>query len=96
MAGFHEVVATPAALDLLSARSCGDTSPSPSSSSSSRSPWRVSSTCFGHIQSDQLLQPLGHFMSEAASARYPALLAGDQVVAELKAIALDRSHTTEE
>ena len=55
------------------------------------SSWRVSSTCFGHIQSDQLLEPLGKFKSAESTARYPSVLAGHQVQEELKAISLDRN-----
>ncbi len=44
-----------------------------------RSLWRVSSTCFGQIQSDQMLVPLGHFLDPDTAARFPPVLAGDQV-----------------
>lgn len=79
-AGFHEVVVTGAAMALLSERQA-----------SGKSPWRISSTCFGHIQSDQLLQPLGMFASPQGMKSYPPILAGNQVQSELRAIALDRS-----
>jgi hypothetical protein len=45
-----------------------------------RSIWRVSSTVFSHIASDQLLQPLGHFAQKPGAAeRYPPTPAGLQV-----------------
>jgi hypothetical protein len=45
-----------------------------------RSTWRVSSTVFSHIASDQLLQPLGRFAQQPGAAeRYPATPAGLQV-----------------
>lgn len=92
LAGFHEVVATREALDLAAERK-----------KKGESPWRISSTCFGHIQSDQLLEPLmGSTLptpiddqddqsSLELHARFPPILAGEQVRRELQAIALDRS-----
>lgn len=45
-----------------------------------RSTWRVSSTVFSHIASDQLLQPLGHFAEQPhAAEKYPPTPAGLQV-----------------
>ena len=55
---------------------------------SGESLWRVSSTVFGHIASDAILEPLGHFATEEARAKYRTLCAGDQVQAELDAIKL--------
>ena len=46
---------------------------------SGRSLWRISSTFFGHIQSDQILEPLGRFKNPETSKAYPSILAGDQV-----------------
>ena len=48
----------------------------------------MSSTLFGHIQSDQLLEPLEHFSTDAAREQYPAVYTGDQVESELKMISL--------
>ena len=50
--------------------------------------WRISSTAFCHINSDQTLQPLGPFATDAARAAYPPTLAGDYVRAELETIQL--------
>lgn len=80
LAGFHEVIVTPEALKL-----------SLENQAAGKSAWRISTTCFGHIQSDQLLQPLPPFKSPETLAKYPPILTGDQVQMELKAIALDRS-----
>lgn len=44
-----------------------------------KSLWRISSTLFGHIQSDQILQPLPVFLDEKSKEGYPPILAGDQV-----------------
>lgn len=44
-----------------------------------RSTWRVSSTVFAHVASDQVLEPLGHFATQSAQQLYPATKAGDQV-----------------
>lgn len=54
-----------------------------------RSLWRVSSTVFGHVASDQTLTPLGHFAVQPGAARqYPPVTAGAQVQQELDAIRL--------
>ena len=53
-----------------------------------RPQWRVSSTVFSQIASDQTLQPLGHFATPEALAAYPPTPAGQQVRQELKAINL--------
>lgn len=53
--------------------------------------WRVSSTVFSHVASDQVLQPLGHFAAAAAAEQYPPTPAGLQVQRELEAIRLKRS-----
>jgi hypothetical protein len=53
--------------------------------------WRVSSTLFSHINSDQELRPLegGPWpASDDGVARFPPILAGDQVMEELRAIKL--------
>jgi isopenicillin N synthase-like dioxygenase len=77
LAGFHEVVVSPATTAAIEAtRAAG------------RSLWRISSTLFAHINSDVLLQPLPPFDSAEAKAAYPPLLTGDQVAAELAAINL--------
>jgi hypothetical protein len=41
--------------------------------------WRVSSTLFGHIQSDVVLEPLHHFGTETALRNFPPMRAGEQV-----------------
>lgn len=43
---------------------------------------------FGHIASDAVLQPLGHFQNADGSANYPPICAGEFVEAELAAINL--------
>lgn len=77
-AGYHEVVCTPETLAAIEkARESG------------RSLYRVSSTLFSHIASDNVLQPLGKFgESEAVCPKYPPIKAGHQVQAELNAIKL--------
>eukprot|EP00940_MAST-03C_sp_MAST-3C-sp2_P002964 g2964.t1 len=56
VAGYHEVIATEAALQRAKR-----------AKSEGRPPWRVSSTLFGHIQSDQVLRPLGAFGASKAA-----------------------------
>lgn len=53
--------------------------------------WRVSSTLFSHIASDQELRPLDGgpwSVTREDAARFPPMLAGDQVMEELRAIKL--------
>eukprot|EP00891_Asterochloris_glomerata_P002047 jgi/Astpho2/2047/Aster-00543 len=45
-----------------------------------QSTWRVSSTVFAHVASDQMLRPLACFDSPAARQQYPEMLAGHQVL----------------
>jgi len=76
-AGYHEVIVdegTLAAMDRQ--RAAG------------RPLWRISSTTFFHINSDQTLEPLGPFATPEALAAYPPTLAGDYVRAELETIQL--------
>eukprot|EP00968_Pinguiococcus_pyrenoidosus_P011322 scaffold907_cov247-Pinguiococcus_pyrenoidosus.AAC.13 len=77
-AGFHEVVVSPETLQTIRHKErIGD------------SLWRVSSTCFGHIASDNVLEPLGPFRTPDALEKYPAVEAGEMVGNELRAIKLD-------
>jgi len=77
LAGLHEVVASEkTAAAARAAKMAGE------------SLWRVSSTCFAHIASDEVLEPLGRFATADAAAAFPPTLAGDQVKAELIAISL--------
>ena len=46
---------------------------------SGESLWRVSSTCFSHIASDHLLQPLGRFASSSSVELFPPVMAGEYV-----------------
>jgi isopenicillin N synthase-like dioxygenase len=77
LAGFHEVVVTPATVTAIA-----------SASAAGRSLWRISSTLFSHIASDVTLQPLGDFATPEALAAYPPMFTGDHVKAELDAINL--------
>lgn len=77
LAGYHEVVVSKKTMSAIE-----------SAREQKRSLWRVSSTCFGHIQSDQTLRPLAHFATPDANQKYKPILTGDQVLAELKAISL--------
>mgnify|MGYP001033362299 CR=1 FL=1 len=79
-AGYHEVICTPATLKAIERQKAAG-----------RPTWRVSSTLFFHIASDQTLEPLGKFSTEETRAKYPAMLAGDYVNEELKVINLKRT-----
>jgi len=77
LAGFHEVVVNEATIAAAEA-----------AKAAGRSLWRISSTLFGHIASDQSLLPVGHFKDQPNAHKYPEITAGEQVLAELKAISL--------
>jgi len=77
LAGFHEVVVTEATVDVINRKKAAG-----------ESLWRVSSTCFGHIQSDVMLEPLPRFRNDKTSERFPPIYTGDFVMNELKAIKL--------
>jgi len=77
LAGFHEVVVNEAAMQAKEA-----------AEKAGRSLWRISSTLFGHIASSENLQPIGHFAQLPTAKEYPPITAGEQVLAELKAISL--------
>lgn len=53
-----------------------------------RPQWRVSSTVFAHIASDQMLAPLAHFATADADEKYPRVAAGEFVERELQKIQL--------
>eukprot|EP01041_Mallomonas_annulata_P008416 gene8416-17342_t len=80
LAGFHEVVVSSETTAAINQRRAAN-----------HPLWRVSSTCFGHIQSDQILEPLGHFKTVETVSTFPPILAGHQVQEELRAISLDKS-----
>lgn len=80
LAGFHEVVVNAATVRTIDERRAAG-----------KSLWRVSSTLFGHIQSDQTLEPLPPFNTPEAVAAFPQKFAGQQVTDELQAINLDQS-----
>lgn len=77
LAGFHEVIVVPDTLKAFE-----------KAKAEKRSTWRISSTLFSHIASDQVLEPLAHFSNAEALAKYPPTKAGVQVRQELEAIAL--------
>jgi len=81
MAGWHEVLVNDRTLAAIKrAQEAG------------RSLWRISSTLFSHVESDAIMQPLVGTAEEKAAAlkKYPAILAGDHVENELKAINLKK------
>ncbi|TMW56488.1 hypothetical protein Poli38472_006498 [Pythium oligandrum] len=82
VAGFHEVIVSEATQKTIEERKAAG-----------KSLWRVSSTLFSHTASDVTLEPLGHFATEEALSKYPPILAGDQVLAELKHIELGKGFT---
>ena len=77
MAGFHEVVVAKETMPVIERRKA-----------EGKSLWRVSSTMFGHIASDNMLKPLGKFAKLDTAKNYPEILTGNHVKSELEAIAL--------
>jgi len=76
-AGYHEVVVNENTLQALE-----------KAKEKNRPLWRISSTLFLHIASDQTLQPLSPFSNPQSLEKYPPTLAGDYVSAELGVIKL--------
>jgi isopenicillin N synthase-like dioxygenase len=68
VAGFHEVVVSPATRKVIEDKQ-----------KKGESLWRVSSTLFSNIQSDQILSPLPPFNTPEAVEKYPPVKAGHQV-----------------
>ena len=82
MAGYHEVIYTEATKERVDKRV---------EEKPDEPVWRVSSTLFSHMRYDVNLAPLEELKdrwSEGAGEKYPAIQAYDQVMDELKAIAL--------
>lgn len=80
LGGFHEVIVSAATVNTIKTRKA-----------EGKSLWRVSSTLFSHIQSDQSLEPISQFASEEALKSFPAIKAGNMVQAELAHINLAKS-----
>lgn len=80
LAGYHEVVINNKTVEAIQKKKADG-----------KSLWRVSSTLFGHINSDQVLEPLGQFATPQAKKTYPPIHTGDQVRKELEAISLAKS-----
>ncbi|KAL0489359.1 gibberellin 20 oxidase [Acrasis kona] len=76
-AGYHEVVVNDETLKALERQK-----------EAGRPTWRVSSTLFSHIGSDEVLEPL---KEEWKNDKYPPTLTGDQVSNELKQIKLGKT-----
>jgi len=80
LAGYHEVVVTEATRDAMARnRARGG---------EARPMWRISSTMFYHVASDEVLEPIQPRFS--ASSAYPPVLCGDYVQEQLRGIALKK------
>ncbi|KAI8846952.1 hypothetical protein BC829DRAFT_397513 [Chytridium lagenaria] len=79
VAGFHEVVIVPSTLKAIEAQKAKN-----------RPLWRISSTLFFHIASDNELKPLERFATEENVKKYPPLMTGTQVQVELGFINLSK------
>eukprot|EP00300_Choanocystis_sp_HF-7_P042313 c9068_g1_i1.p1 GENE.c9068_g1_i1~~c9068_g1_i1.p1 ORF type:complete len:354 (+),score=81.94 c9068_g1_i1:60-1121(+) len=76
-AGYHEVIVQEATVKKIQEKR-----------EANESLWRISSTLFSHIASDQVLEPLGPFKEDSNTAQYPPTRAGDYVESELAVIKL--------
>ena len=88
-AGMHEVICNEATLKSYEAalQSRGEDS----GAEKRRSTWRISSTLFSHVASDQKLEPIdkfGELTGEEGKRAYPSTYAGDYVSAEIAHIKL--------
>jgi len=81
-AGFHEVIVSQKTQEVIAEKKAVQ-----------ESLWRVSSTLFSHINSDDMLEPLGRFAIPSAKAKYPSMLTGHQVRQELALIELGSGFT---
>jgi len=79
MAGFHEVICSKETLEAYE-----------KAKNQNKCVWRISTTLFGHISSDYMLKPMKQFATKETLEKYPEILAGDQVMEELKQIKLSR------
>ncbi|KAJ3226717.1 hypothetical protein HK099_004327 [Clydaea vesicula] len=85
VAGYHEVVVVEGTMKAIEKQK-----------SLGRPLWRISSTLFSHIASDNILQPLAHFANrEGAKEKYPPIYTGHQVQQELGLINLFKEKTEE-
>jgi isopenicillin N synthase-like dioxygenase len=81
IAGFHEVIVTEATRTVIERKKAAG-----------ESLWRVSSTLFSQIASDQLLFPLPPFNTAQAIIDFPPIKTGHQVQHELEMISLASTH----
>ncbi|KAL1925402.1 uncharacterized protein VTP21DRAFT_285 [Calcarisporiella thermophila] len=79
MAGYHEVVVTEATMAAVENAKLNHPE---------RPLWRISTTLFMHIASDQVLRPLGPFANPESEKNYPHKLTGDYMREELDLIKL--------
>jgi len=93
--GEHEVVVSQETVDKINLVKQNNQTVAADTTSKGKvqSLWRISSTLFSHIESDVLLQPLEPFNTEENMKKYPPVLTGHQVEAELKMIKLAKSST---
>ncbi|KAJ3187858.1 hypothetical protein HDU85_006251 [Gaertneriomyces sp. JEL0708] len=81
-AGYHEVVVVEDTLKAMERQIARN-----------RPLWRISSTLFYHMASDNVLTPQGHFATPETREAYPETLTGKQVQAELGLISLMNEET---
>lgn len=79
VAGFHEVVVIEETLRAIEKQI-----------ERNRPIWRISSTLFYHLASDNMLEPIGKFKTGESTIAYPAMLVGEQVQKELGFLELSK------
>lgn len=80
LAGFHEVAVNETTVSQIKIQS-----------EKGRPLWRISSTLFFHVASDNYIEPLCHFRNDLSMKTYPKIQAGEQVRKELEFIKLAQS-----
>ncbi|KAI8893642.1 hypothetical protein BC833DRAFT_624675 [Globomyces pollinis-pini] len=80
VAGFHEVCVVDSTLTAIERQKA-----------LGRPTWRISSTLFYHLASDNILEPLDAFKTEENVKKYPRQYVGEQVQRELGFLELDKN-----
>jgi isopenicillin N synthase-like dioxygenase len=89
-AGFHEVICSEKTASALESRE-----QNAGGKLASKDYWRISTTMFGTLCHDTLLQPIGRFADLPEAKNYPPMLGGDQVAKVLMEIGMANAASAE-
>jgi len=90
-AGFHEVICSEKTRTVLDSRE-----KEAGGKLESKDYWRISTTMFGTLCHDTMLQPVGHFAKLPTAKDYPPMLGGDQVAKVLMEIGMANAASSDE